>query len=128
MATILAIDDSISALRAVDEILTGAGYQVRCCTDGKEALALLKEEAFDLILTDIYMPDEDGLAVIRARRRICPAVPVVAMSGITGLGNMLAAARHMGACETLQKPFSENDLLRAIARALGIRRETEISE
>jgi CheY-like chemotaxis protein len=119
MPTILVIDDSPSALQTVAGMLAEAGYRVRLCANGKSAVRLLKNEPIDLILTDIYMPEEDGLDVIRERRRICPDVPVVAMSGITGKGCMLAVARHMGACQTLLKPFSHADLLDAIRAALG---------
>jgi len=119
MLRILAIDDSPSILQMAELILTDAGYQVVTCTDGKEAIRLLRDESFDLILTDIYMPDQDGLEVIRERRRLCPNVPVIAMSGMSGPHSMLGVAKQMGACQTVQKPFSRSDLLAAVEAALG---------
>lgn len=119
MIRILVVDDSPSALQTVETILTEAGYQVHTCSSGECAARKLQREAFDLIVTDIYMPDRDGLEVIQDARRTCPDVPIVAMSGITGEGSMLIVARHMGACQILQKPFSRADLLATVGAALG---------
>jgi CheY-like chemotaxis protein len=120
MPRILVIDDSPSALQTAEVILADAGCRVVACTDGKHALRMMREEAFDLIITDIYMPDEDGLQVIRERRRICPKVPIVAMSGIAGQRSMLTVAKHLGACRTVQKPLSRADVLGAVGAALGM--------
>jgi CheY-like chemotaxis protein len=114
MPKVLVIDDSPSALQVVETILAGAGYLVTTSTDGKHAVEMLRHEAFDLVLTDLYMPDEDGLEVIRDARRIRPGLPIVAMSGVTGPRNMLDVARHLGACQVLQKPFSCEELLAAV--------------
>jgi CheY-like chemotaxis protein len=119
MPRILVIDDSASALQIVEAMLAGAGHQVHACREGRNALQVLRREAFDLVVTDIYMPDEDGLEVIRESRRICPNVPVVAMSGMTGNRNMLAVAKYLGACQTVTKPLSAADLLAAVEAALG---------
>jgi DNA-binding NtrC family response regulator len=119
MSKILVIDDSISALQAVEMILADAGYHVHTCLGGRSALQALQQESFNLVITDIYMPDEDGLEVIRDSRRIRPNVPIVAMSGITGPRSMLRVAKFMGASETLQKPFSREELLAAVVVALG---------
>jgi DNA-binding NtrC family response regulator len=122
MFRILAIDDSISALQVTETILAEAGYEVRTCSEGKRALELLEQEPFDLVITDIYMPDLDGLEVIQEEHRIRPNVPIVAVSGVTGARNMLKVARHMGACQTVQKPFSKAGLIAAVEAALGARR------
>jgi two-component system, chemotaxis family, chemotaxis protein CheY len=119
MCKVLVIDDSPSALQMVAMTLGEAGYQVVACTDGKRAVQMLRHETFDLIVTDIYMPDEDGLEVIRKSRRICPGVPIVAMSGVTGKRNMLLVAQQMGARRTVPKPSSKADLLDAVKEALS---------
>jgi len=121
MSTILVIDDSLSALQMAGMILESAGYQVSTCANGRRAVQMLRQETFDLILTDIYMPDADGLEVIREAHQICPGVPVVAMSGATGLRNMLAIAKYLGASQIVHKPFSKSDLLNAVATALDAR-------
>ncbi len=119
MARILLIDDSPSALQTVAGILEEAGYEVETCGEGKGAVQLLRHNRFDLIITDIYMSDEDGLEVMWEARQICPTVPVVAVSGVTGVGNMLGVAKYLGACQTVRKPFSSRDLLNAVGAALG---------
>jgi CheY-like chemotaxis protein len=119
MSNILVIDDSPSALETIAMMLAGAGYQVCTCADGKPALQMLKHEAFDLILTDIFMPEQDGLEVIREAHQLRPSLPIIAMSGIIGEGNMLAVAKYLGARQLLIKPFSNADLLTAVGAALG---------
>jgi DNA-binding response OmpR family regulator len=77
------------------------------------------QEPFDLIVTDIYMPDGDGLEVIRELRRVRPNIHFIAMSGMTGQRDMLKVAKYLGACQTLQKPFSADDLLAAVEATIG---------
>lgn len=118
MSRILVIDDSPSALEALAMTLTQSGHQVSTCSHGKHARRILDREAFDLVLTDIYMPEEDGLQLIQEVRRRQPKLPVVAMSGGAGRVDMLPAARLLGACQILRKPFSGADLLAAVEAAL----------
>jgi CheY-like chemotaxis protein len=118
MARILVIDDSPSALAVAENLLVEAGHDVAACTDAKLAVRRLRSEPFDLVLTDIYMPNTDGLEIIVEIRRTSPCVPVIAMSGVTGLRNMLAIAKSLGACRTLLKPYSRADLLNAIDTAM----------
>jgi CheY-like chemotaxis protein len=88
MPRILIIDDSPSTLETVARMLVRAGHQVRSCADGKRAQEMIEREAFDLILTDIFMPERDGLQLILAARRLGPEVPMVAMSGMSGTLDM----------------------------------------
>lgn len=118
MSRILAIDDSPSALRAIETFLADAGHRVVTCASGRSAVQMLRHEAFDLILTDIYMPEEDGIEVIQESRHICPNVPPVAMSGVTGEREMLGIAKLLGACRTIEKPFSEAALRETVEAAL----------
>ncbi|MGJ5813183.1 response regulator [Paludibaculum fermentans] len=118
MPKILVIDDSPSVLEAIQAMLQAHGFEVLIHSRSATAFQRLQEEAVDLIVTDIYMPDADGLEVIRARRSVCPGVPIVAMSGMSGPRDMLKVARLMGACQTLRKPFTKEQLLAAIDAAL----------
>ena len=120
MLRILVIDDSPSALQITGAILAEAGYEARTFSDAKRALEVLESEPFDAIVTDIYMPDMDGLEVIREEHRVRPDIPIVAVSGIIGPRSMLGIARHLGACQTVQKPFSKAILLAAIEAALAV--------
>ena len=119
MPHILVIDDSRSTLETVALMLVTAGHQVRCCADGKHAQQMMEHEAFDLVVTDIFMPEQDGLEIIREARRLQPKVPVLAMSGISGTLDMLPVAQRLGACQLLRKPFSTTDLLAAVEMALA---------
>lgn len=119
MSRILVVDDSPSTLDAVTVMLESAGHQVCCCPDGKCAQRVLEREAFDLIVTDIFMPEEDGLEIIRVARRLRPQLPIVAMSGMGGTLDMLSVAKRLGACQLLRKPFSSTDLLVALRTALA---------
>jgi CheY-like chemotaxis protein len=117
MATILVIDDSPTILATTAHILEQSGYRVITSCDGKTAIESLRTAPVDVIVTDIYMPGNDGLEVLRDVRRIAPQIPVVAMSGVTGKGCMLHIAKYLGACASLAKPFSPAQLLEAVAAA-----------
>jgi len=126
MTRILVADDSPTVLQIAEAILSDAGYQVATCATGAAAVKLMRHEVFDLLLTDIYMPDKDGLELIQQVRRRRSPMPVVAMSAMTGTRDMLAVARVLGAWETLRKPFSKPQLLSVVEAALeaGVRHAT----
>ena len=116
---ILVIDDSSTMLRIVTQDSGGCRLPSQHVQDAKTAGKLAAGEPFDLIITDIYMPDRDGLDLIRDLRRLSPGIPFVAMSGMTGQLNMLKVAKHLGASHTLQKPFLAQDLLAAVEALIG---------
>jgi CheY-like chemotaxis protein len=118
MANILVIDDSRSALALTGLILEEAGHRVIPCLSASGALKLAAETPVDLIVTDIYMPEKDGLEIIRDARKACPCIPIIAISGAGDATDMLNVARHLGAAYTLRKPFSKEQLLRAVTMAL----------
>lgn len=120
MARILLVDDSPSIRALLEKALRSAGHDVVVADNGKDGLKIAQQEPrVDLILTDIYMPDGDGLEFLFSLRRAGAAIPVIAMSSATsGPKNMLAAARTIGAKLTLNKPFSAPDLLKAVDSVL----------
>jgi len=118
MARILVIDDSASALELAGQILRQAGHEVVTAESGKQGVSILASQALDLVITDIYMPEEDGLEVIRNARRSRPGLRVLAMSVVTGKHGMLGVARALGAAGTLLKPFAAGDLLAAVESCL----------
>ncbi len=99
-------------------VLTTAGHQVCACTGGKLAMERIGGEAFDLVLTDIFMPERDGLEIIAQSHQMRAGMPIVAMSGVTGTLAMLRTAKLLGACQVLKKPFSAAELLAVVDRAL----------
>jgi two-component system, chemotaxis family, chemotaxis protein CheY len=121
MPHILLIDDDGLMRDLVRATLEEAGYIVIQARNGREGLALYRAAPPDLVLTDLVMPEQDGIGVIIALRKEFPAVKIVAMSG-GGRGSAadyLKSARLLGAVGTLPKPFTHEALLAAIEAALA---------
>lgn len=118
MAHILIIDDSVSVLALLESILSPAGHRVTTTTSGKEGLQQITTGSVDLVITDVYMPEQDGMEVIRETLRLRPTLPVIAMSSKSGPLNLFTVARALGAVTTLQKPFSRDELLTAVSFAV----------
>lgn len=120
-AIVLVVDDDDRIRAAVSDILRQAGYVVIEGRDAKSAAELIKDRRIDVVLTDIFMPDGDGFEMIGEIRRRELEVPVVVMSGGSGLvpGNYLDFAARLGATEVLSKPFTATQLTGAISRALS---------
>ena len=102
------------------QALERAGYEVVEAGDGNEGLQSFREAPTDLIITDILMPEKEGLETIIDLRRDFPEVKIIAMSGggRTGNLNFLEIARRLGAQHTLQKPFGLQEMLQAVRELL----------
>lgn len=89
--------------------------------DGNEGLALHKEDPCDLVITDIIMPEKEGLETILEFRKADPCLPIIAISGggRQGYSGYLEAAQPFGANRSLAKPFSQEDLLGAVESCLS---------
>ena len=118
MATILLIDDDDQDRKIVKIILEDAGYRFVTVDSGQHALRLLEHQEVDLILVDIFMPDMDGLELIPVLRKTRPATKIIAITSGSGEKNYLDVAKHLGAHDTLKKPFSRQELLDAVASQL----------
>jgi two-component system, chemotaxis family, chemotaxis protein CheY len=121
MASILVVDDDPMVRVTISEVLESLGHQITLATNGTEAVALFGEAEFDLVLTDIVMPGQNGIDTIVALRRIRPSARIIAMSGggRTGIKELLPIATLMGACDTLPKPFDSTDLIVKVEAQLG---------
>ena len=117
-ATILVVDDEGSVRGFFEQVLTGAGYEVVVARNGAEALKKVHERRFDLLLTDLVMPEKEGLEIIGILRKERPDLKIVAVSGAFG-GTFLKAAQLLGAHATLLKPVSPDQLLGAVQGALA---------
>jgi len=117
MANILVIDDDLSVRGIIEQILKSAGHKVILAADGSEGIRLCRTEPADLVITDIFMPGQDGVQTIMQFRNLFPQVPIIAMSGITE-GEMLAVAQKLGVVAILKKPFDHEQLLIAVEKAL----------
>jgi len=117
MARILVIDDEESVCYLLQELLTNAGHQVLTATNGNEGMNLCNRNSIDLVVTDIYMPEMEGLEFIQKIRKKCMTVKIIAISGgsiRTGV-DFLKAARFMGADFSLQKPVNSKQLLYTVS-------------
>jgi len=118
--SVLVVDDDVAFVEGVCRGLRAAGYGAVGLTDGAEALRAIAAEPPDNLITDIFMPDVEGLETIREIRRLRPDMPIIAISGIDfDGGNYLAVARKFGAMETLKKPFWPDDLVELVSRMLS---------
>src|SRR5213075_197637 len=121
MAAILLVEDDADLRRVLERGLQLAGHVVTAPPDSVTAAQLIESTAFDLVITDIIMPDIEGLDLIRRIRNAQPDFKVIAMSG-GGIGSSaqyLDMARRFGADETLHKPFRIQELIAAVDRALA---------
>ena len=118
---ILLIEDNDSLRRVLSGALEAGGHTVMAAGNGAFGLRLLESDRFDLVITDILMPDTDGMEVLRALRRMESRPPVIAISGggRSGSADYLEVAANLGANETLLKPFDIRELNAAIERVTG---------
>src|SRR5262249_42890058 len=105
----------------MQEMLQAEGYKVSVAADGEQGIALQRTQPASLLITDIFMPNMEGIETIRAFRKEFPQVPIVAMSGGGRLNRtgILFTAQELGAEVILRKPFGMSDLLRSVAVVLN---------
>ncbi len=116
MKTILLIDDETDILLLLQRILENAGYNVMTAENGKIADRLLALHSFDLVITDIIMPEKDGMEVIFQLRQTSPGIKIIAISGGGKLApeGYLKMAEIAGANAIIQKPFESSDLITVV--------------
>ena len=119
MATILIIDDEEGIRALLRTELEAAGYEVTEATNGRQGLELYRLKQTDLIITDIAMPELNGLDMLLELTRQFLHAKVIAISGVGGESNDLDAAKLLGARQTFQKPFSMKRLLDAVRYELA---------
>jgi CheY-like chemotaxis protein len=117
MPSILVADDDGAIREVVCRSLERAGYTVHAVEDGAEAIAALRDGVFDLVITDVLMPERDGLETIMYLRREAPQTKIIAISGSEN-DLFLSNAEGLGATHTLPKPFRPSDLLALVTKVL----------
>lgn len=119
MPSIFLIENDDAVREVIRVALMAAGYSIQEATNGRQGINSFRKAPTDLVITDIYMPDRDGLEVIEALRRTHPAVKILAISGASGSMNYLRKAEALGADRVLAKPLSMSTVLRVVSELLG---------
>ena len=121
MSKILVIDDDPQVRKAIGRILDRNGHTVVMAKDGRYGLELFESEQPDLVITDIIMPEREGIETIRAIQNIRPGAKIIAISGGGRTGNVdvLMMAAKLGAHEVIAKPFDPATLTDSVSRCLG---------
>lgn len=114
---ILLVDDDDLSRGTIHQMLERAGHEVRSTASGAEALQLFRAHQPGLVITDLIMPDTDGLELIQQLRKLDGTVRILAISGggRVNANEYLSVARKFGAAGILAKPFSNQELKDAIA-------------
>jgi DNA-binding response OmpR family regulator len=120
MARILVIDDDHAVRLTIQVFLERAGHEVICAADGEQGLRAFASDSPQLVITDIIMPNKEGIETIMQIRERDATIPIIAMSGGGRVGNadFLKMAARLGANEVLAKPFERQDLTAAVRRLL----------
>jgi CheY-like chemotaxis protein len=120
-ARILVADDEAGVRRFCREVLEDGGHEVIEAADGKQALKEVRAGHVDLVITDLVMPEQEGIETIQTLRREAPGVAIIAISGAFG-GEFLKTARLLGADAVLNKPVNGELLLAKVSEVLKMRR------
>lgn len=129
MKRILVIEDNTDQRELFTMMLEEAGYEVIEAPNGKEGLRLFHQQPCDLVITDIFMPEKEGIETILELKQVCPTVKIIAISGggrqssrtgRSGDDIVLEAARELGADRTFHKPLKIEHLLVALNELLHL--------
>lgn len=122
MTKILVVEDEDSFRNVLVRMLSKVGYDVRQAGDGNQAIQVCRQFQPDLVLTDIIMPDKEGLETIQELMEIDPNLKIIAMSGGGKFGpdSYLPLAEKLGAKASLQKPFMREELMKTIEYVLSL--------
>jgi diguanylate cyclase (GGDEF)-like protein len=127
-ARILLVEDETVARKALESMLVEAGHQVQSCLTGQQAMARLKEDSFDLVITDLSLPVIDGLDVLRRAKELDPTCEVILVISHANLES-IAGVMRLGACNCIGKPFNtaetKDEITVAVREALKRRRQMQ---
>ncbi len=118
MKQILIVDDDRVVLASCRRILESEGYAVSLTSSVKEALQMLEEKNFDLLLVDVIMPEYDGMYLVGNARETLPNLPILVMSGYP-TPETISSGIRMGATHFIAKPFTPDELITAVQRAFA---------
>ena len=120
MAKVLVIDDEAGIRGIMCRVLEAAGHDIVAFANGGGAIEHVRQAPADLLITDLFMPDVEGIETIREIHRLRADMPIIAISGVDFEGgDYLRVARKFGAVATLRKPFLPADLVELVSRLLS---------
>jgi len=117
---ILVVDDDPDICEITKQTLLDEGFQPTCVTNGEDAIKIINESKFDLIITDLAMPEVDGFELMKWVLTVNDDIPIIAISGLEGNECMLNMAQYLGADCIIKKPFDNYDLLKNVYDLLCI--------
>jgi two-component system response regulator AtoC len=117
---VLVVDDRLEMAEMIADDLDDRGYLAVAVSSGREALRLLSSERIDALVTDLRMPDVDGLQLLRASQALDPSRPVILMTAFEALDTAIEASEY-GVCQYLTKPFRLDLLARLLEQAIDLR-------
>ena len=122
MTKILVIDDDALVRTTLEYLLRDAGYEIATAEDGVRGMAIFRSEQPDLVITDIIMPEQEGIQTIIEMRKAKPDAKIIAISGSGRIGNVdfLKMARSLGAMDIVSKPFNADELLTIVENCLAV--------
>jgi two-component system, NtrC family, nitrogen regulation response regulator NtrX len=121
---VLVVDDDASTLASLSRAFRLAGYEAVVCDNAARAIALLRNERFDVVVSDVVMPSKDGLSMLQELRDLGVGTPIVMVSGQATV-DMAVRATRLGAADFLEKPITTDKLLLTIENALRLARLEE---
>jgi DNA-binding NtrC family response regulator len=122
VARVLIVDDDDAIRGVLPRILAHAQHEAEACADGAAALEMCRSWSPDLIITDVYMPEMDGIEFLLLVREEQPDLPIIVISGggqFFTANHALEDAMQLGAVSTLSKPFQMEEVLAAVDKALS---------
>ncbi len=121
MARILVIDDEHRVRQMLRDMLTGAGYEVVEAESSEDGIRLFRQAPTDVVITDIFMPTEGGLEVIRELTSQYPDVKIIAISGVRIMDELdiVSLSKRYGALYAFEKPFGKKEMLEAVETLLA---------
>ena len=121
MAQVLIVDDDLQIRKVFSKLIEAEGHKVWVAEDGNQGLKELAKRPIDLIISDILMPDKDGLEMIDEVKKTYPNIKIIAISGGGQISSKeyLNLANHMGVVKSIPKPIMRNELIKTIKEVLA---------
>ena len=121
---ILVMEDEATVAKGLEMVLSEEGYRVALAATGQDAITRFDQQAFDLLVADLRLPDMNGMDVIRMVKEKWPHTEVVVITGYSSVGSVVTSMQ-LGAYDYLPKPFTEEQIKESIRCALGVKAEKE---